>query len=61
MQGLERAWNENNKLWKKEMMPLANEENDLYEIQNVSYICKKIFSTDKNDEIAFKLYHKVRS
>ena len=24
------------------------------------YICKKIFSTDKNDENVFKLYHKVR-
>ena len=43
------------------MIPLTNEENELYEMQEVCYICKKkIFSTDKNDENAFKLYHKVR-
>ena len=24
------------------------------------YICKKIFSTDKNNKNVFKLYHKVR-
>ena len=29
-------------------------------MQKVFYICKKLFSTDKNDENAFKLYHKVR-
>ena len=29
-------------------------------MQKVSYKCKKIFSTDKNDENAFKLYHKVK-
>ena len=45
---------------KKEMIPLTNEENELYEMQKVCYICKKIFSTDKNNENAFKLYHKVR-
>ena len=42
------------------MIPLTNEENELYEIQKVCYICKKIFSTDKNDENTFKLYQKVR-
>ena len=45
---------------KKEMIPLTYEENGLYEIQKVSYICKKIFGTDKNDENVIKLYHKVR-
>ena len=45
---------------KKEMIPLTNEENELYEMQKVCYTCKKIFSTDKSDENVFKLYHKVR-
>ena len=45
---------------KKEMIPLTNEENELYEMQKVCFICKKIFSTDKNDKNIFKLYHKVR-
>ena len=45
---------------KKEMIPLIDEENELYEMQKFCYICKKIFSTDKNDESVFKLYHKVR-
>ena len=42
------------------MIPLTNEENKLYEMQKVCYICKKIFSIDKNDKNVFKLYHKVR-
>ena len=29
-------------------------------MQKVSYLCKKKFSTDKNDKNLFKLYHKVR-
>ena len=41
---------------KKEMIPLTDEETEFYEIQKVCYICKKEFSTDKND----KEYHKVR-
>ena len=45
---------------KKEMILLTYEEKYVYEMQTVCYICKKIFSTDKNDENAFKLYHKVR-
>ena len=45
---------------KKEMIPLIDEENELYETQKVCYICKKIFSADKNDKYVFKLYHKVR-
>ena len=45
---------------KKEMIPLADTENELYEMQKGCYICKRIFSTDKNDENAFKLHHKVR-
>ena len=43
-------------------MPLTDEENwKSCEIQKVSYICKKIFSVDKNDKKVFKLDHKVRS
>ena len=42
---------------KKKMIPLTYEEKELYEMQKVCYICKKIFSTDKN---VFKLYYKVR-
>ena len=42
------------------MLPLTNEENEYYEMHKVCYICKKRFNTDKNDENAFKLYHKVR-
>ena len=39
---------------KKEMIPLTHEQNELYEMQKVCYIYKKIFSTDKNDENVFK-------
>ena len=42
------------------MIPVTNKENEYYEMQNVCYICKKSLNTDKNDENAFKLYHKVR-
>ena len=35
-------------------------KNKSYEKQNVCYICKKEFNTDKNDKNAFNLYHKVR-
>ena len=42
------------------MIPLTDEENELYKMQKVCYICKKIFSTDKNDKNVFKLYHKAR-
>ena len=45
---------------KKEMIPLTDEENKSYRKQKVCYICKKEFSTDKNDKNIFKLYHKVR-
>ena len=34
----------------KEMIPLTDEENKSYEKQKVCYICKKEFSTDKNDK-----------
>ena len=44
---------------KKEMILLTDEENELYEMQKVCYLCKKIFKTDKNDKNIFKLYHKV--
>ena len=36
---------------KKEMIPLTNEENELYEVQKVCYICKKIFSTVKTTKM----------
>ena len=42
------------------MIPLTDEENKSYEKQKVCYICKKEFSTDKNDKNAFKLYHIVK-
>ena len=42
------------------MIPLADEETEFYENQKVCRICKREFSTDKNDKNAFKLYHKVR-
>ena len=42
------------------MIPLTDEENELYEMQKACYIYKTIFSTNKNDENAFKIYHKVR-
>ena len=44
-----------NKLWKKEMIPLTNEENRSYHNQNTWYLCKKEFCTDDNDK-----YYKVR-
>ena len=43
------------------MILLTNEENEYYEMQKICYICKKKFSNNKNDENAFKLYHKVRN
>ena len=43
----------------KEMIQLTNKEYK-YENQKVCCLCKKEFSTDENDKIAFKLYHKVR-
>ena len=42
------------------MIPLTDEENELYERQKVCYIYKKTFSTDKNAKNVFKPYHKVR-
>ena len=38
------------------MIPLTDEETEFYENQIVCDICKKEFSTNKND----KKYHKVR-
>ena len=45
---------------KKEMILLTDKENESYEKQKICHICKKEFSTDKDDENMFKLYHKVR-
>ena len=41
---------------KKEMIPLAKEENDWHNMQKVCRICKKVFSNDDNN----KKYHKVK-
>ena len=40
--------NSNNKLWKKAIIPLANEENKSYCKQKVCYICKKEIRIDDN-------------
>ena len=42
------------------MIPLTDEEIKSYEKQKVCHICKKEFSSDKNDKNPFKLYHKIR-
>ena len=42
------------------MIMLTDEETESYKKQKVCYICKTEFSTDTNDEIKFKKYHKVR-
>ena len=42
------------------MIPLTDEEIKSYEKQKVCHICKKEFSSDKNDKNTFKLYHKIR-
>ena len=47
---------------KKEMILLTDKENESYEKQTVCYICRKKFSTDDDNGIAFKKkYHKVRA
>ena len=56
LKGFKRACNGKNKLWKREMIPLTDEENKPYLNQEVCYICKKRFSTDDDN----KKYHKVR-
>ena len=57
------------KLWKKEIVPLTNDENEYYERQKVCYVCKKQFNTDDDDyddddddddDDDNKKYHKVR-
>ena len=45
---------------KKERVQPTNEDNEYYDMQKVSQICKKEFNTDKNDKNVFKLYHKVK-
>ena len=35
----------------KEMIPLTDEENKSYEKEKACYICKREFSTDKNDKM----------
>ena len=41
------------------MMPLTNEEKEIYENQKNCYICKKEFCTDENNK-EFKNMQKVR-
>ena len=41
------------------MILLTNEEIESYEKQKVCYICKKKFTTDKNDKNTFKLYQRL--
>ena len=48
--------NRNDKLWKKEMIPLTSKEWTLHSKQKVCYICEKGFSTDGDN----KKYYKVR-
>ena len=45
---------------KKEMIPLIDKETESYEKQKGCHICKKEFSTDRNDENTFKKHHKVK-
>ena len=45
---------------RKEMIPLTDKETEFYEKQKVCHICRKEFSTDKNNKNKFKPYHKVR-
>ena len=56
---MKRAFIKNNKQWKK-INEWAYEENKSYKKQEVCYIYQREFNTDKNDESAFKLYHKAR-
>ena len=47
-------------LEEKEMIPVTDKEKKPYEEQKACHICKKEFSTYKNDKNVFKLYHKER-
>ena len=44
----------------KEIIPLIHEENNFYNEQEVCYISKEKFCTDKNEKNEFKLYQKIR-
>ena len=44
---------------KKKLIPLSNDENKSYQKQKFSYICKKEFFTNINNEIEFRIYQKV--
>ena len=50
---MKRACIKNNKLWKKEIIPLTYEENRSYKKQKVCYIYKQGCNTNKNDKNAF--------
>ena len=39
---------------KNEMIPLANEEKESYENQEICHICEKEFCTDENNKKEFK-------
>ena len=50
---MKRACIKNNKLWKKEIIPLTYEENRSYKKQKVCYIYKQGCNTNKNDKNVF--------
>ena len=50
MQKNKRKCKWNNQPWKKkEIIPLTNEENNIYNEQEICYICKEKFCLDKDD------------
>ena len=44
----------------KEMIPLTDNENKYYEVQEKCHICQKEFCYDKNQRTKFKLYKEIR-
>ena len=51
MQKNKRKCKWNNQPWKKkEIIPLTNEENNIYNEQEICYICKEKFCLDKDDK-----------
>ena len=47
-------------LFKKDMIPLTDEEIIYYEKQTLCHICKKEFCYDKNEKNKFKIYQRVK-
>ena len=42
------------------MIPLTNEKNQSHHKQSICYICKREFSTNDSNEVAFKKYLNIR-